>query len=42
MEKKNELNKNLLISLVAGVIVASIIGITICVKHVINTDVLKK
>lgn len=40
MEKKSELNKNLLISLVASVIIASIVGITICVKHVINENIL--
>lgn len=40
MDKKNELNKNLLISLVASVIIASIVGITICVKHVINEKII--
>lgn len=40
MDKKNELNKNLLVGLVASVIIASIVGITVCVKHVINENIL--
>lgn len=39
MNKENKMNKNLLISLVAGVIIAAIVGITVCVKHVVNEKV---